>query len=221
MLILASGPHIEVSADYFMFHSPCDGNGPEDQTLTIRNGGRGTINWEVFEDCNWLTVEPNSGTSSGEFNNVTLSVMPPGSASRIDDCGRYECDLWVSDPGALNNPRLIWVELYTFPSGHPDCSEWLAVGMPQCWCYPMQCHGDADGQREYGAPVGLNDLDILKRAWATNPGDPEFDPCADFNHDGSLNFLDLNVLKRNYFKPWYDPSLPNQGCLQYGQGSEL
>jgi hypothetical protein len=53
-----------------------------------------------------------------------------------------------------------------FPSGHPDFAEWLAVGMPDCWCYPRQCHGDSDGLMGGSAKtcfyaVGPGDLKIL------------------------------------------------------------
>lgn len=51
-----------------------------------------------------------------------------------------------------------------------DYAEWIAVGKPQCWTFPRQCHGDADGLQEGNAKtgyyyVGPNDLNILIAAW--------------------------------------------------------
>ncbi len=47
----------------------------------------------------------------------------------------------------------------------PDDVEWGIVGEPLSWCYPRQCHGDADGLQEVIIKgtywVGINDISIL------------------------------------------------------------
>lgn len=105
------------------------------------------------------------------------------------------------------------------PSSHPDYAEWVAVGKPDCWAYPRQCHGDADGIREGSAKagfyyVGTGDLNVLINAWQVkeSPDGPgiasiENGICADFARDldGSakagfyrVGTTDLNALIENW-----------------------
>jgi hypothetical protein len=82
--------------------------------------------------------------------------------------------------------------------GMADYDEWVEVCQPVCWCYPRQCHGDADGLSQ-GSPitgyyyVGTNDLGVLVAGW--NVKDPPKGSgildiyvngvpaaCADFDH---------------------------------------
>ncbi|MDH4239213.1 MAG: hypothetical protein OEW48_06595 [Phycisphaerae bacterium] len=114
-----------------------------------------------------------------------------------------------------------------FPYDHPDYSEWLSVGKPDCWCCPRQCHGNAtptceppEGSAKAGYwYVGLNDLNILVSAWkilepavAPTPSGPGVGSvpngiCADFDHakEGSVKagfwrvgLNDLNILVANW-----------------------
>ena len=104
--------------------------------------------------------------------------------------------------------------------GQPDYGQWDAVGKPLCWCYPRQCHGDADGLLEGNTKigffyVGFNDLNVLVSAWkvlepavAPIPSGPGIGSvpggaCADFDHveEGNtkigffrVGFNDLNIL---------------------------
>jgi hypothetical protein len=101
-------PAITVSPTNFDFEGEKDGNDPNTQILSIQNTGYDTLNWqiEVPPDCNWLNVEPTSGQSTGETNEVTLSV----DVTTLD-IGFYNCELIVSDPNAGNSPQVIPVEL--------------------------------------------------------------------------------------------------------------
>ena len=83
--------------------------------------------------------------------------------------------------------------------GQPDEAEWTEAGRPTCWCYPRQCHGDADGLSSGSyylgyAYVNTADLDIMSLGWQVK--DPPKGSgilnqfvngvpvaCADFNHD--------------------------------------
>jgi hypothetical protein len=122
-----------------------------------------------------------------------------------------------------------------FSPGHPDYAQWLAVGEPECWCYPRQCHGDADGIPGGGGKcatyyVGPGDLNILVSAWLVL--EPGFGPgiasipngiCADFAHDlgGSdktgfyrVGPTDMNILIANWLviEPGFGPGIP-PNCL--------
>ena len=66
----------------------------------------------------------------------------------------------------------------------PDCSAYLA-----CWDCPTQCHADADCSGFVDAP----DWDILQPAMGTCQGQLGYNPCADFNRDGCVDQLDLDI----------------------------
>ncbi|MFC1783520.1 right-handed parallel beta-helix repeat-containing protein, partial [Planctomycetota bacterium] len=85
-----------------------EGN-PEDQVLTISNGGYGELNWDIIYDCNWLEVNPPDGSSTGEPNEVVLRVDRTGMP-----WGTYNCELTISDPCAANNPQVVEVFLYIY-----------------------------------------------------------------------------------------------------------
>ncbi len=99
---------IRVSDEDFFFSVVSDGPTPEPQILSICNGGPGTLNWVIDEDCDWLEVYPNSGSSTGlaDIDDVTLSITMPSLP------GLYDCQLTISDPCAVNNPQTVSVVLY-------------------------------------------------------------------------------------------------------------
>ncbi|MBN1391344.1 MAG: S8 family serine peptidase [Sedimentisphaerales bacterium] len=103
-------PKIELSADEFRFLATADGPNPPDQILTIRNSGIGTLNWTIDYDCNWLQVDPNTGSSTVEANEVVLSADCTGLEASI-----YNCELTVSDPCATNSPQTVEVILHIGP----------------------------------------------------------------------------------------------------------
>jgi hypothetical protein len=121
-----------------------------------------------------------------------------------------------------------------FTSSHPDYDDWVDAGSPCCWCYPRQCHGDANnfpyGKSNYW--TSIPDLEVLKAAWnknlATILGKKviDFNPsctyscnvlliCADFDHKpyGKFNYRvsipDLAILKAN----WNIPNKPDPNCF--------
>ena len=102
----SSSTVICTSADSFEFMSTLLQPVPSDQVLSISNCGSGPLNWQITEDCDWLTADPMSGTSTGEFDDVTLSV-DPSSLSH----GTYSCTLLISDPAAYNSPYAIEITL--------------------------------------------------------------------------------------------------------------
>jgi len=104
------GPQVlEVSPSTLDFSAIEGGANPAAQVVSIWNSGPGTLNWEISEDCNWLTVEPNTGSSTGEVDDVNLSVDISGLA-----VGIYDCNLTVSDANAPNSPQMVDVELVVY-----------------------------------------------------------------------------------------------------------
>ncbi|MCS6775708.1 MAG: dockerin type I domain-containing protein [Chloroherpetonaceae bacterium] len=54
--------------------------------------------------------------------------------------------------------------------------------------------GDADGNNR----IDMQDFYMLLRAFDSGPGAPHWDPLADFNCDGAVDVLDLDLLIRNF-----------------------
>ncbi len=82
---------------------------PAAQTLSIKNcSASRSLNWKIVDinDCNWLTINPTSGTlSGGQIDEVTLTVDTKGLSS-----DNHICTFKVFDPNAANSPKLV-VEL--------------------------------------------------------------------------------------------------------------
>ena len=88
------------------FTAPFGGPDPANQTLGIWRSGEGTLNWTVSDNAAWLTLEPLSGSSEGEQDNVTVSIDVSGLAPDV-----YSASISIEDPGALNSPRAVPVSL--------------------------------------------------------------------------------------------------------------
>ena len=67
--------------------------------LVIWNcGSGGTLNWQASEPCAWLTLQPDSGDSTGEKDTVNVCVDATGLGR-----GRYNCTISVSSNGGNKN----------------------------------------------------------------------------------------------------------------------
>jgi len=102
------GPILSVGSNRFDFQAGKENPTPPDQTLIIQHGGGGTLNWQITtpNNCNWLSVYPLTGQSTGQINEVTLSVDATGL-----DYGSYSCQLLISDPNAQHGLEAIQVNL--------------------------------------------------------------------------------------------------------------
>ena len=103
------GPLIRVSPRKVEFLSYEHGSNPEQQTFSIWNGGVDAINWQIIESCRWLDVWPTSGVSTGQTNEVILTVDASGLG-----IGSYTCTLEVRDPSVINSPETVTVTLHIF-----------------------------------------------------------------------------------------------------------
>lgn len=165
-------------------------------------GGLGTAGVTIemgalYEDGN---EPPRAGTLCGfkVSQNCTMSVT--GNATRANVV-LVDANQAVLDVSAANDaPVTCEVECYVWTGQtQAEYDYWVDSGSPECWCYPRQCHGDADGLK-YGSPlsgywyVGTDDIDIMSAGWLvkdptkgtgivgqTYNGVPLV--CADFMHD--------------------------------------
>jgi hypothetical protein len=175
----------------------------------------------------WHTIDGGGGTSTGGSYVLTGTI----GQSDADWCdgGPYELlgGFWPGEPLPPDD---------CFPTCRPDYAEWVAVGKPDCWCNPRQCHGDVDDARAGSEKsgyyyVGPADLNMLLPAWllkeppygegiASIPGAI----CADLAHDAGgsdksgfyrVGPTDLNILIANWLKkePPHGPGIPPD-CLR-------
>ncbi len=99
-------PLISAQPAQFEFITPDNESDMPAQTLFIWNLGIDTLNWQISEDCPWLSVAPLSGASTGEFNEVDLTVDASGMLP-----GDHNCTLIVSDEQAANSPVTVLLTL--------------------------------------------------------------------------------------------------------------
>ncbi len=100
------GPVIEASTRTVRFTNDYGGPNPFDQFLSLRNSGIGTLHWEIEADCDWLSIYPKTGTSTGESDEVRLSVDTAGL-----HWGLHSCTLQIVDDLTINSPLTIEVQL--------------------------------------------------------------------------------------------------------------
>jgi hypothetical protein len=112
----------------------------------------------------------------------------------------------VNSPGVGTTPKFyLTAGIECLPNTVSYYQDWLLMGKPNCWCYPRQCRGDADGKMEGGKKTGYNyvhfiDLSVLLAGWnVLEPATPPIPSgpgivtvtapngipcvCADFAHD--------------------------------------
>ena len=89
-----------------------DGPNPPPEIMSVRNIGTDVLNWQVYEECPWLQAEPTNGSSSGDINEVTLTVDAAGLSP-----GRYVCEVTIADDSAANSPVATAVALVVYAEG--------------------------------------------------------------------------------------------------------
>jgi len=177
-------------------------------------------------DVQWyLDGSPIAGATGTSLDASTLGLSPGTytlSVSVVDNTELVRDEDMRED--YMTDSTEWTLEVECFPDSHPDYDEWVYVGRPDCWCYPRQCHGDADGQYEGKDKywVSTNDLDILLAAW-NKPLEQLSgnEICADFDHaaQGKQNYRvstnDLDILVAN----WQIPDGPDPDCFEgYSEG---
>ncbi|NIM50723.1 MAG: hypothetical protein GTO22_15975, partial [Gemmatimonadales bacterium] len=83
-----------------------EGSSPAADSFTVQNTGGGTLNYTITDDVNWLSVDPDSGTSTGEADTITVNYSTESLSPGI-----YYATITVSDPNASNNPQTVDVTL--------------------------------------------------------------------------------------------------------------
>ena len=101
----ATQPIIAFSPYSLSFSAIAGGDNPQAQTLKIWNSGIDTLNWELSDDADWLSLSPTSGSSTGAKDEVAVSVDVTGMTA--DD---YDATVSISAPETTT--RTVSVKLY-------------------------------------------------------------------------------------------------------------
>lgn len=99
-------PAISFSPSSLSFTAARGGVNPSSQTLGISNSGGGALTWSLSDDAEWLTLNPTTGTTTSETDNVILTVNISGMSA-----GSYSGTITISATGATNTPRTVAVSL--------------------------------------------------------------------------------------------------------------
>ncbi|MBN1856314.1 MAG: terpene cyclase/mutase family protein [Dehalococcoidia bacterium] len=97
------------------FMATVDGDDPLDREFVIWNEGDGTLDWEVSDDAVWLSLSPSSGSSTGEDDEVTISIDTGGLA--VDT---YSAEITITSDDADNSPRTVDVVLEILEASSGD-----------------------------------------------------------------------------------------------------
>ncbi|UCF42572.1 MAG: hypothetical protein JSV99_08205 [Planctomycetota bacterium] len=149
-----------------IFYGPAGGPNPAEQILDLAGAGGGAVNWEVVEDCSWLTAWPVSGSSSGEIDELNIQVDTTGL-----EPGSYSCAIKVRDQEAINTPVQVVVllivgivrnvpsEYGTIQEAIDDCNDGDGVKVA-----PGRYAGDGNRDIDYGGKSIT--------VFSTDPSDP-------------------------------------------------
>jgi uncharacterized protein (TIGR03437 family) len=106
-------PSLVISDSGLTFTTAVDGVPASTRTVTIVNGGAGTIGFSAVatvlsSQSAWLSVSPSQGTASATSNAALTVSVNTGGLSAGDYYGRIE----IASPGVANSPRFITVVLH-------------------------------------------------------------------------------------------------------------
>jgi hypothetical protein len=99
------GPIMRLSEMDFEFSSNEGGVNPGGQILYISNVGEGILDWTISYECDWLELNPLSGSSTDDVE-VILSVNTSGLRE-----GVYNCEVAISEDEPWNNLLTVPVTL--------------------------------------------------------------------------------------------------------------
>jgi len=105
-----SPPAITARPSSFSFIVEQGEPNPPSQTLSIWNSSNGMLSWSISDSALWLSVSPTSGSSSGEVNDIAVSVNTLGTST-----GSYAAIITIAALGASNTPQTIVVNLTINP----------------------------------------------------------------------------------------------------------
>lgn len=146
-------PVIWLDAFEFSFTAYESGGNLESQALGIKNSGKNTLQYSISDDADWLSVEPPSGSSTGQLVEHTILVNKAGLTARDDG---YSATITIASSEAYNNPQRVSVSLKI--SSQPP---------PEIWFRPQEMN--------FAAQVGSNPSTQTLRVKNTGVGTLTYD----------------------------------------------
>lgn len=99
-------PVIWVDTFELSFMAKESGDNPGFQTISIKNSGQKTLEYTLSVNADWLSVEPDKGSSSGEKVKHTVKVKKKGLTAREDE---YKAVISIDSSNAYNSPQKVEV----------------------------------------------------------------------------------------------------------------
>jgi hypothetical protein len=112
-------PVIWVSSYELTFSASEVGSNPSPQVLKIKNSGVQNLTYTITDDAAWLTVNPTSGTSTGQVLEHVVSVDKTGLTSQTEP---YTARITVTSSQACNNPQQVSILLNLGKEPPPEIS---------------------------------------------------------------------------------------------------
>jgi len=168
---------------------------------TILQGGEPDIfvwgNVSIHENNLW-TVDPLIDAQGRPSPNSPAIDM--GDDSAVPACVRTDLD---------GNPRFsgeaVDLGAYEDPSGGSHSSA------ATCWDM-SECAGQSLGDATCDGAIDFSDLLAMKASFSLTKGQSGYNCCADLNHDDTVNFVDLAILKTNFASGGHTPATGQQTC---------
>jgi hypothetical protein len=197
--------------DYYIFPGSIDINDTTGEVdangSAVADGGNGQ-SYMILEMGSLYAAEdakhPIKPPQSGTICTFKVSKECVVTLSRDAERGGVVMENGSDYAGSLGSVIVLYDDCMS--RSDPNWAEFDFVERPECWCYPRQCHGDADGKKEGSFLagywyVGEDDLDIMSLGWLVkdteNGGRGILDlevggvpvACADYTHSQEGSFL--------------------------------
>jgi hypothetical protein len=159
------------------------------QTIAIRNGGDGSLNWSATTDQSWIRLS--------SINGVTPINLSVSADSTELTSGQYTGHITIAADGAANTPQTIDVGVTVTPASTQVCV----------------------GDLNLDGIVDTADLAIVRSAFGSRCGTSDYKAVADVNHDCVVDVNDLAIVSRDLGCRWTPPHISISGHVADGTGT--
>lgn len=104
--LVATLPSIEINTTFLSFQGRIGESNPSPQIFKIRNSGAGTLNYQISDDQDWISVSPTNGGSTGEWDEIEVSI----DISELS-WGTYQGYVTITSDYTLNSPQILRIDL--------------------------------------------------------------------------------------------------------------
>jgi hypothetical protein len=109
------------------FGDKCEGE-TDSTTFELWNSGTGTLTYSLSETCDWMEVNPTSGSSTGEHDTITVDIDTTGLSE-----GSHTCDISIISNGGSGT--------FTVTVNVVPCEEPVLAYSPASHDFGDKCEG--------------------------------------------------------------------------------